>query len=1063
MRLEAAKAIDPDRADENMARPVDALDYLGTYLTDSLQPKTGKTRIPLLNRKFLKTFGKDCDEMLSELGFRRQLERDDDADADVVVWNLPQPQARFSPSDPDNERTLIEDVRYELTSLIMAMSESDRKQIRNATQPQPSLAELRRALGCLDYDKRLMPRSEARNINHEEEHPYYAGLGAMADFSDALILFAYARQTTVDLANSTYYFECLQDIAIGRNSSMLGEHVQILASQGQVNRKEVSSAYAYLGIEPGHAGHLTDDIIIGRFRARLQDISPAVVEETRNALRIIGNARQSQKIIQEASNAIETYEQALSWLDLDAGQTDDFVVAMFGVKTNDSPSNREIAVKAVRIIAEARKSQRLMDFVNTGNMDAPEMDVSEAYALLGVADRSAALDLDVLQAQMQSYNTTNPQNEAKYEQAYALICKDQQENHKDTVIQESGPPKKHYPLSTWPVGCQNIGNTCYLNSVLQFLFTIRHLRDMVLDFDSYKEQTTPEALENKRVGRSAVTVEKVQKAQEFVFELRNLFKTMITAPSESVRPPIRLACLALLKDDSTVIEKLANTDHSGLGDIGGVPVHGPMPNPETRAQSGDAHVPELADSVMGDANDDKKSETSSTVALADPEEDKFFDEPAKFDNDKDFEILNKPGPPSRPPPVPPRPQTATQAAQATQASTELKVVEEVARQQDAAEILNNVFDLLSCAMKGTNTMEDGEQVDLIKQLFFSEVGTVRNKNGAVSQGTALQDHLLITPGDRDRHLYAALDDEFGLQDLETDATSSANGHENQSTNYTKYEYFVSAAPILIVNVRRIAYEGGRSKKIESHVGLDDTLYLDRYLEKTNSLSKDQLLERRQKQWDLTKKLKALEARKAALNKTELQVSLAEAVDEAANFLANVVKDREDGSVEMGGVTIFDTQELHESARHLETEAQSLDAQMKEIDAQISSLFEDCKDHPYRLHSVFIHRGTAAGGHYWIFIHDFQNNIWRKYNDERVDEVEDLKDIFTQEEKYPATSTGIVYVKEDLKDVVTAHVITEAVCRDPVQPAQDDVEMKDADTMATFGQTHVPVINGVESW
>lgn len=124
----------------------------------------------------------------------------------------------------------------------------------------------------------------------------------MADFSDALILFSYARQVAVDLANSTYYFECLQDIAIGRNSPILGEYVQILASQGQTNRKEVASAYAYLGIEPGHANHLTDDIIIGKFRARLQDISPAVIEETRSALRTIGNARQSDKIIQEASN-----------------------------------------------------------------------------------------------------------------------------------------------------------------------------------------------------------------------------------------------------------------------------------------------------------------------------------------------------------------------------------------------------------------------------------------------------------------------------------------------------------------------------------------------------------------------------------------------------------------------------------------------------------------------------------------------------------------------------------------------------------------------------------------
>jgi len=75
MRLEAAKGIDFSRtggADDQPARPVDALNYLSTYLQDSLQPKQGKTRIPLLNRKFLKTFGKDCDELLLELGFTRE-------------------------------------------------------------------------------------------------------------------------------------------------------------------------------------------------------------------------------------------------------------------------------------------------------------------------------------------------------------------------------------------------------------------------------------------------------------------------------------------------------------------------------------------------------------------------------------------------------------------------------------------------------------------------------------------------------------------------------------------------------------------------------------------------------------------------------------------------------------------------------------------------------------------------------------------------------------------------------------------------------------------------------
>ena len=145
------------------------------------------------------------------------------------------------------------------------------------------------------------------------------------------------------------------------------------------------------------------------------------------------------------------------------------------------------------------------------------MDVAEAYALLGVQDRSSSLDLDVLLAQMQSYKSTTPQNEAKYEQAYALICQDQHQNHKNVGNREMEPPRQRHPLESWPVGCQNIGNTCYLNSVLQFLFTIKPLREMVLNFEQYSQETSPEALEKKRVGRSAVTAEKVQKAQECKF------------------------------------------------------------------------------------------------------------------------------------------------------------------------------------------------------------------------------------------------------------------------------------------------------------------------------------------------------------------------------------------------------------------------------------------------------------------------------------------------------------------------------------------------------------------
>ena len=130
---------------------------------------------------------------------------------------------------------------------------------------------------------------------------------------------------------------------------------------------------------------------------------------------------------------------------------------------------------------------------------------------------------------------------------------------------------------------------------------------------------------------------------------------------------------------------------------------------------------------------------------------------------------------------------------------------------------------------------------------------------------------------------------------------------------------------------------------------------------------------------------------------------------------------------------------------------SLDNQMQEIDDQIGSLFGDCKDHPYRLHAVFMHRGTAKAGHYWIYIYDSQNRLWRNYNDEYVDEVE-VKNVLEQEGT--ATSTGVVYVQEDL-----IGVLTEAVNRRLAPENVDDaVEMKEASAIPA---SNLEVIEGIE--
>lgn len=184
--------------------------------------------------------------------------------------------------------------------------------------------------------------------NSQEDHPYvnaqiiskatdilaryYASLGAVSDFADTLINYAYQRQCAVDKTNAPYYLTCLTDLAQGRQSEALQTEVVKLMSQGLPNKSEVEQAYSYLGIEPAHGYTLSDEFIINQVRSRLPDLSPRAREDLRAQLRKIGMARDSDTMKREASEAIDTYEEALSWLDLDQAQPDDFVRTMFTIK-----------------------------------------------------------------------------------------------------------------------------------------------------------------------------------------------------------------------------------------------------------------------------------------------------------------------------------------------------------------------------------------------------------------------------------------------------------------------------------------------------------------------------------------------------------------------------------------------------------------------------------------------------------------------------------------------------------------------------------------------------------
>lgn len=115
---------------------------------------------------------------------------------------------------------------------------------------------------------------------------------------------------------------------------------------------------------------------------------------------------------------------------------------------------------------------------------------------------------------------------------------------------------------------------------------------------------------------------------------------------------------------------------------------------------------------------------------------------------------------------------------------------------------------------------------------------------------------------------------------------------------------------------------------------------------------------------------------------------------------------------------------------------AITTRIKDLTANISSQFVDKKGLPYRLQAVFIHVGSTTFGHYWIYIRDFEKDMWRKYNDESVTAVRELSQIFDQEPgDRPPTPYFLVYVQDNVKDQLVHPVYRDVPEQSPYNSPQ----------------------------
>ena len=580
-----------------------------------------------------------------------------------------------------------------------------------------------------------------------------------------------------------------------------------------------------------------------------------------------------------------------------------------------------------------------------------------------------------------------------------------------TAIQQAlaGGDTGGHALEDWPVGLTSHGNTCYLNSLLQYYFSIKPLRDIVLNYDKYKWDTATQGLKDLRVGHVHITKIEIEGGQRFAEDLRQLFERMIKSRDSAVKPEHNLVCRAFLKPkdykllDPVVDEKQVNGVEHAIDEI--------MMGQET------TDSPTASSATMTDG---KGSDASSTTLVNGENGDVAMQDidvqltPPPSPGLPPLDVMDQAKKEPLPPPLPARRFSTTKEEALEKAQANARA------QQDVTEVHDSITSLLRNGMSPSGKDFEDEQEDVLRALFSIQTAQTTVKDGVEGKPTPQFDSAinLNVPYD-DTDIYSALDAVFDLQPRAEDAALEA------------YRTLKTLSPLLQVNIPRIGYDstraGGSVYKTAACVRLEDELYLDRYFDTSHP---DTLRQRRQC-WGWRKQLHALKRELKALKEAPAGLDGPNAVAETASYLVSL----DDVNTALASVDVEPidadggiTNLLIDEAKFQAERVASLEGEIDTLQNQLDSQWKDMKNIKYRLAAVFFHRGASGHGHYWVYIHDFANDIWRLYNDERVEKFTKYEQIFEAKGWDQGTPTYAVYVAADrLEEMV------QPVCRDP-EPA-----------------------------
>jgi len=280
-------------------------------------------------------------------------------------------------------------------------------------------------------------------------------------------------------------------------------------------------------------------------------------------------------------------------------------------------------------------------------------------------------------------------------------------------------------------------------------------------------------------------------------------------------------------------------------------------------------------------------------------------------------------------------------------------------------------------------------------------------------------------------IYSLLDGAFDASVIE-----AANG-------LSQYREIDQLPPILHISIER----GQMNRtKCEEPLRLPEHIFMDRYM------ASPEMLEKRRQAWQLKASLLEVVNRKVGLTKSKVGLEIPQALNSTTEYLQHISENANDLGVDPDLIDIQLLEVIGKSAEVSRRELEEIDISISRYQQQLDHIFDEHRQLPYRLHAVFMHRSGQAridGGHWFIYIYDTKNTLWRRYNDETITKIADPKpflDPIKDRAREEGTSSFVVYVREDLADQ-----LVQTVYREPELEMQ---EVRDGEVRQQMGPPNI---------